>query len=119
MYKTISRTISLIMALALTLGTFSTGYAKSTSAELLTHKIAQLNVSASLPPVVPEADGRVREASPNANYGADTALNVDGDVGANVESYIRFTVTGISGTVSNAQLRLYVTDGTYNGPALY
>ena len=32
---------------------------------------------------------------------------------------VRFTVAGISGAVSSAQLRVYVTDATRNGPALY
>ena len=119
MNKTILRTISLIMAFALTFGTFRTGQARAKSAESMTNALLQMNTSAALPTIVAESDSRVREASPNANYGADTALNVDGDAGANVESYIRFTVTGISGVVNNAQLRVYVTDATYNGPALY
>ncbi len=119
MSNKIYRTASIIIALALTFGTFTPGQAKSELIGPLTNTLLQMNTSATLSAIVAEADSRVREASPNANYGADTALNVDGDVGSNVESYIRFTVTGISGMVSNAQLRVYVTDGTYNGPALY
>ena len=34
-------------------------------------------------------------------------------------SYIKFNVTGVSGTVTNAKLRLWVTDGTDNGAAWY
>ena len=117
MNKTILRTISLIMAFALTFGTFKPGQAKPVGS--LTNPLLQMNTSAVLPTIVAEADSRVREAGPNANFGADPALNVDGDAGAQVESYIRFTVTGISGTVSSAQLRVYVIDGTQNGPAIY
>jgi hypothetical protein len=117
MNKTILRTISLIMAFALTFGTFKPGQAKPVGS--LTNPLVQMNPSAALPTIVAEADSRIREASPNSNYGADAALNVDGDAGAHVESYIRFTVTSISGTVSSAQLRVFVTDGTQNGPALY
>jgi hypothetical protein len=119
MNKTILRTTSLIIAIVLTFGTFTPGQAKSKLVGPLTNTLQQMNTPATLPTIVPEADSRVREASLNANYGADTSLNVDGDAGAHVESYIRFTVTGVSGTVSNAQLRVFVTDGTYNGPALY
>jgi hypothetical protein len=35
------------------------------------------------------------------------------------ESYIRFTVSGVTGPILNAKLRLYVTNGTSNGPSLY
>ncbi len=34
-------------------------------------------------------------------------------------SYIKFNVTGLTGTVTNAKLRLWVTDGTDNGAAWY
>ncbi|HSJ86947.1 MAG TPA: DNRLRE domain-containing protein, partial [Anaerolineales bacterium] len=117
MNKTILRTISLIMAFALTFGMFKPGQAKSVGSPI--NPLLQMNTSATLSTIVAEADSRVREASPNANFGADTVLNVDGDAGSHVQSYIRFTVTGISGTVSNAQLRIYVTDGTYDGPMLF
>ncbi len=115
MSNKVYRTASIIIALALTFGTFTPGRAKSG----LVGPLTNTNTSSTLPTIVAEADSRVRAASPNLNYGADTVLYVDGGTDPAVESYIRFTVTGISGTVSNAQLRVYVTDGTYNGPALY
>ena len=107
MKKTIVRTMSLIIALALTLGTFTSGQAKSsTSTSVLTF--------------VAEADSRVPEAKPDLNFGRDTVLYMDGGAtDPDIESYIQFTVTGISGAVSSAQLRVYVTDATRNGPALY
>ena len=107
MKKTIVRTMSLIIALALTLGTFTSGQAKSsTSTSVLTF--------------VAEADSRVPEAKPDLNFGRDTVLYMDGGAtDPDIESYIQFTVTGISGAVSGAQLRVYVTDATRNGPALY
>ena len=36
-----------------------------------------------------------------------------------MESYLRFQVTGVLGTVQQAKLRLWVTNGTPNGPAAY
>ena len=75
-----------------------------------------------LPPVGsttfgPEADARVVQGSPNANFGAQSALEADNS--PLVESYLRFNVAGVSGTVTRARLRLYATDPTGNGPALY
>jgi hypothetical protein len=107
MKKTIVRTMSLILALALTLGTFTSGQAKS-------------NMSTTVLTFVAEADSRVPEAKPDINFGRDAVLYVDGGTtDPDIESYVRFTVTGISGAVSSAQLRVYVTDATRNGPALY
>ncbi len=81
MSNKVYRTASIIIALALTFGTFTPGQAKSSLVGPLTNTLMQMNTSATLPAIVAEADSRVREASPNANYGADTALNVDGDTG--------------------------------------
>ena len=68
----------------------------------------------------PVADARVEEANPATNYGTLTRLGTDGDAGLRVESYLRFDVSGISGTVQKATLRLYaVSDPTVDGPAVY
>jgi len=67
-----------------------------------------------------EADGQVSEANPSTNYGNATYLQVDGAADPEVESFIRFTVTGVSGTVQSAKLRVYdSTNATNNGPAVY
>jgi len=69
---------------------------------------------------VTDADARVRQSRPSANYGTGTTLRVDGGKDSLYESFIRFSVTGVSGTIQSARLRLYVTDnGTQNGPAVY
>ena len=65
----------------------------------------------------PDADARVVQGSPNTNFGGTTAL--EADKSPVVESFVRFTVAGVSGTVTRARLRLYATDPTGNGPALY
>ena len=68
----------------------------------------------------PVADARVEEANPLTNYGASTRMGTDGDAGLRIESYLRFDVSGISGTVQSATLRLYiVSDPTTDGPAVY
>jgi hypothetical protein len=67
-----------------------------------------------------EADARVKQSSPNTNYGNATTLQVDDTSDPDLESFIRFTVTGVSGPVQNARVRLYATtNGTKNGPAIY
>lgn len=68
----------------------------------------------------PVADARVEEANPAANFGLLTRLGTDGDAGLRIESSLRFDVSGISGTVQSATLRLYaVSDPTIDGPAVY
>ena len=68
----------------------------------------------------PVADARVDEAHPSANNGSDKRLGTDGDTRGRVESDLQFDVSGLSGTVVGATLRLYVpNDPTDDGPAVY
>ena len=65
-----------------------------------------------------EADARVVQASPTTNYGTANNLQVDGDTVQT--SYIRFTVSGVTGPIQNVKLRIFcTTNGTNNGPAVY
>lgn len=65
-------------------------------------------------------DAQVTEAAASKNYGNTTYLQVDGNRGANVESYILFNVSGLEGTVTNALLRVYNKgNGSSKGPVLY
>ena len=61
------------------------------------------------------ADARVEKGSPGQNFGSSSTLAVD----PGKASYVRFNVTGLSGTVQTARLRLYVTGGTVDGPAVF
>jgi fibronectin type III domain protein/calcineurin-like phosphoesterase family protein len=66
------------------------------------------------------ADARLAESSPTTNYGTQTNLQADGDAGIQQNSYIRFNVSGISGTIQSVKLRVFcTTNGTTNGPAAY
>ena len=67
----------------------------------------------------PQADARVEEANPDTNFGTSSSLRVEGGSALDMESYLRFQVTGVLGTVEQAKLRLWVTNGTPNGPAAY
>src|SRR3990172_4966686 len=64
-----------------------------------------------------EADARVEQGSAGTNFG--TATSLISDLSPLIEGYARFTVTGIAEPVTSAKLRLYVTNGSNNGPALY
>ncbi len=64
-----------------------------------------------------QADARVEKAYPNANYGRSSRLISDSS--PHRESYLRFAVSGVSGTVESAKLRMYAYDGSVNGPAVY
>ncbi|HET8521797.1 MAG TPA: DNRLRE domain-containing protein, partial [Thermomicrobiales bacterium] len=73
--------------------------------------------------LAPDADARVTESSPNANYGSYTSLVVDVGSGANKESYLRFTIPASAGSIQQATLRLTVrssgSSGTSDGPAVF
>ena len=56
------------------------------------------------------ADAYVRQADPNTNYGSATSLIVDSS--PVFESYLKFTVSNVSGVVRSAKVRLYVTNGS-------
>ncbi|MGH3135074.1 MAG: DUF7594 domain-containing protein, partial [Gaiellaceae bacterium] len=66
-----------------------------------------------------DADTRVHEAFPTTNYGSRIVLRVDGASDPEIESYLRFTVSGLVGSVQRATLRLHATEGTTDGPAVF
>jgi hypothetical protein len=64
------------------------------------------------------ADARVEQLNPGSNYGAATSLSSDLDPA--MQSYLTFAVSGVGDqTVTGARLRLWVSNGTGNGPALF
>lgn len=67
-----------------------------------------------------QADARVEERNPTSNLGTSPDLDVITSNNRSIESYIRFTVSGVSGVIQNARLRVYSTsDNTRDGPAAY
>src|SRR5688572_12551884 len=67
-----------------------------------------------------EADARVQEANSSTNYGNSTYLQVNGINNPDIESFIRFTVSGVTGPIQSARLRVFVTtNGSANSPAVY
>jgi hypothetical protein len=65
------------------------------------------------------ADAEVRESTPSGNFGASSDLGVVAGNGTESRSYIRFDVSGVSGAVQHATLRLVATNGTTQGPSVW
>ncbi len=61
----------------------------------------------------PVADSYVNQSSPTKNYGDNRSIRVDGS--PLVRSYLRFNVSGISGTVSKVTLRIYANSVSSHG----
>jgi hypothetical protein len=59
------------------------------------------------------ADTYVDSSSPSSNYGNSTTLRTDAS--PIINSYLRFNVQGISGTVTNATLRVYANSSSSGG----
>ena len=64
------------------------------------------------------ADAYVLQASPQKNFGNRRELLVAGG-SAPQETYLRFTVSGLSGTVEDARVRILLSNGTSDGPAIH
>jgi hypothetical protein len=65
----------------------------------------------------PVADARVEKDYPTQNFGGSSTLKVDGS--PEYATFLRFELSGLTGTVRRAKLRLYATDSTATGPAVY
>jgi Right handed beta helix region/Fibronectin type III domain len=77
------------------------------------------DASATTTTVTTGADARVAESSPSSNYGSSNYIRVDAGSDPDVQSYLQFSVTGVSGAVQRARLRAYAISDTSNGPAVY
>jgi hypothetical protein len=67
----------------------------------------------------PTDDARVSLGSPTSNYGSDTFLRVRSKGSSSHESYLKFSVTGLTGAPTSAILRLFVTNGSPDGGDVY
>lgn len=66
----------------------------------------------------PTNDAYVMQAKPTMVYGSKPVLQVK-DAAKDITSYVKFNVTGLTGPVEQATLRLYVTDPGPDGGDLY
>ena len=68
---------------------------------------------------IANADSYVNQTNVNSNYGTSVQLWMDGDTGASYETYLKFSVSGITGSIQSATLRVYSTSSTVDGPTVY
>ena len=65
------------------------------------------------------ADAHVDQGAAGRNYGSASRLEVVGGT-RRLDSYLRFSLAGITGTVESAKLRMYVdNNGSSDGPSVY
>ena len=65
----------------------------------------------------PNADSYVDASTPGSNFGTLTQVRLDGS--PTVRTFLRFTVTGVTGTVNSAVLRVYANSAQTTGYDLY
>jgi hypothetical protein len=65
------------------------------------------------------ADAEVRQSSGNSNFGSAGSMNVIATSGSTRESYLKFIVTGVVRPIQSATLRVFATNGSTNGPAVF
>lgn len=63
------------------------------------------------------ADAEVAQMTASKNLGKATSFGSDSD--PQRQSFIRFDVSGLTGTVKSAKFRCYASNGSTNGPAIY
>ncbi len=67
----------------------------------------------------PKHDAYIRSSAATTNYGTSSTLRVKVSSSETYSSYLKFDVTGVSGTLRSATLRLYVSDAGADGGAAY
>jgi hypothetical protein len=66
---------------------------------------------------IPVADTYVDAANPSINHGTSTTLRLDGS--PDVHAYQRFTITGVSGTITQVRLLLFANNSDSSGIRLW
>lgn len=71
--------------------------------------------------LTPTADAQVKSTKPNVNFGGLATLQVrsGADGNASLHAYLTFSVAGRAGPIRAATLRLYVTDPSRSGGAVF
>lgn len=84
-------------------------------------RTAYVSVQPPLPLVTlaPVADSKAYSSNPNTLYGTTPDLRLRSDATSAWRSFLRFDVAGIPGPVVRATLRLFVTDASKDGGAVY
>ena len=66
---------------------------------------------------IPAADTYVDAANPTINHGTSTTLRLDGS--PDVHAYLRFTISGVSGTITQVRLLLFANNSDSSGIRLW
>lgn len=67
----------------------------------------------------PSADTYVNSGSLTGNYGTATTLRLRGGSSPEYRTYLTFNVSGLTGPVTSAKIRLFVTDASKSGGSIY
>jgi uncharacterized protein (TIGR03437 family) len=67
----------------------------------------------------PLYDAYARLSTPTSNYGTTNTLRLRKTSSEDLDSYLKFDVSGINGPVVNAKLRLYVVNDSNDGGSVY
>lgn len=62
-------------------------------------------------------DATIKSKYKSTNYGTSSSLEVD--TSPLMSGLLKFSVSGVSGSISSAKVRLYVTDSSSSGPEIY
>jgi trimeric autotransporter adhesin len=83
-------------------------------------KTGYITVARSTAPLTfaPIADARVHQSEPTTNFGTATSLRAKTSSTSSYQSFLRFNVTGLTGPVQSAKLRMYVTDASPAGGSI-
>jgi PKD repeat protein len=103
-------------------GTFTVSLRASNGAGSNTRtRTAYVTVSGSNPSVTltSVADATTNEQNKNGNTGLANTIRVKSGTGTAFRGYVKFDLSGVSGAVTSAKLRLFVTDPSDNGGGLY
>ena len=86
----------------------------ATSADDFTITLAPLSFT-----FAPLHDAYVKLSSPTGNNGTASTLRLQKSSSETYNTYLKFEVAGLTGTLSSAKFRLYVSDGGTDGGSLY
>ena len=84
---------------------------------LIPELVVQYGTAPASPTFTATADARVNRAVPDKNY--PTQVLRCAGAGVDMESYLAFSVTGLTGTVTRARLRVYANTSTVDGPEVW
>jgi glucose/arabinose dehydrogenase len=68
---------------------------------------------------LPLHDAYVKSSAATTNYGSAMTLRQRKSSSETINAYLKFEVTGLGGAVQSAKLRMYVTDASNDGGAVY